>query len=359
MEKDKETQQNNPHRTKNLFLYLGKFILAGIVAVLILSILYAGYYLVPLRVDNPDKNTDYKWEPNSIWVRMEEGLSVGKYDANGFNNAEVVGNPDVLILGSSHMEAVNVPQHQNTGYYLSQMLNGKLSVYNMGISGHTFAKICQYLPQTMQVYEAAPKYIVLETSGTAISEKEALEILNQNVPKTSVSHNSLLNLLQKSPFFRVMYYQLDGGLIKKLSDTDSGQITSGGKADNTESISKEVDRTPYSEVFEYLQNIQDEYNTTIIIMYHPTEQLNSDGTVTYPQNETYKAFADEAKAHGLTFVDTTDAFIKMHEEDYKLPHGFINGKLGEGHLNGNGHYTVAQSLSEAIMNIEEAKDADH
>lgn len=356
---DEKTHIFDRQTAGRILSYLGKFILAGIVAVLILSIIFAGYYLVPLRVDNPDKNTDYKWEPNSIWVRMEEGLSVGKYDANGFNNAEVVDNPDVLILGSSHMEAVNVPQHQNTGYYLSQMLNGKLSVYNMGISGHTFAKICQYLPQTMQVYEAAPKYIVLETGGTVISEKESQDIINQTVLKTPVSHNTLLNLLQKSPFFRVMYYQLDGGLIKKLSDSGNVQTANGIKAEKSESNTKEVDKTPYNDVFGYLQMIQEEYNTNIIIMYHPAEKLNSDGTVTYPQDETYIVFSDEAQAHGLTFVDTTDAFITMHKEDYKLPHGFINGKLGEGHLNGNGHYAVAQSLSEAIMNIEEAKDADH
>lgn len=357
--KDKNKQINNPHLIKSLFLYFGKFILASIVAVLILSLLFSGYYLVPLRVENPDQNTDYKWESNAPWVRMEEGISVGQFDANGFNNAQVVSNPDVLILGSSHMEAVNVPQDQNTGYYLSQSLDGKLSVYNMGISGHTFAKICQYLPQTMQMYETVPKYTVIETSSTEISDNDAKAILNLTVPKTSVSHNSILNLLQRSPFFRVVYYQLDGGLIKKLSDARGSQTITYTKSDKTEDDPEKTDRTPYSEVFEYLQGIQKEYHTQIILLYHPTEQLNSDGTVTYPQDATFKIFADEAKAHDLTFVDTTEAFTKLYEDEYQLPHGFINGKLGEGHLNGYGHDAVAESLSEVILNFEEAKDADN
>lgn len=199
---------------------------------------------------------------------MEEGISAGKYDSNGFNNAKVVDDPDILLLGSSHMEAANVPQDQNTGYYLSQMFSGKMSIYNMGISGHTFAKICQYLPQTMQVYKNVPKYIVIETGGTVITEEDIQNIINQTVPKTSVSHNSFLNLLQRSPFFRVLYYQYDGGLKKKLSDAKGIQNTSANKPVKKAGEAAEIDQKPYDELFEYLQGLQEEYGTQILIMYH-------------------------------------------------------------------------------------------
>ena len=339
--------------------YIGKFIAAGVTAILILSFVFSVYYLVPLRVDNPEQNTDYKWESNTPWMRMEEGISVGKYDANGFNNATVVDNPDVLLLGSSHMEAANVPQNQNTGFYLTQMLDGKMSVYNMGISGHTFAKICQYLPQTMQVYEKASKYIVIETGGTAITEEDVQSIINRTVSKTSVSHNSFLNLLQRSPFFRVLYYQYDGGLKKKLSDAKGSQNTASKYYVGGTGEAAEIDRKPYDEVFEYLQGLQEEYSTQILILYHPSEQLNSDGSVTFPHDDSYDVFAESAEKHHIIFIDTTNGFNKMVADIFQLPHGFINGKIGEGHLNGSGHYVVANSIYSAIQELEEATDADH
>ena len=339
--------------------YLGKFAAAAITAVIILSIIFSAYYLVPVRVDNPEKNTDYKWEPNAVWMRMEEGISAGKIDANGFNNTEVTDDPDILILGSSHMEAANVPQDSNTASYLSEMLDGKLSVYNMSISGHTFPKICQYLPQTMKAFTKTPKYILIETSATDISENDAQSILNHDVPKTSVNHNKFLDLLQRLPFFRVVYYQMDGGLIKKLSDAGGTGNKAVDPSDKDEAETEKADETPYNEVFGYLQDIQDEYRTKIIIVYHPTEQLNADGTVTFPHDASYDPFKNNAEAHGIVFADATDAFEERYNKDYQLPHGFINGKIGAGHLNSAGHYAAAKTLYNAITDAEEAKDADN
>ena len=338
--------------------YLGKFIAASIVAVIILSLVFSVYYLVPLRVENPDHNTDYKWESGAPWIRMEEGISVGRYDANGFNNAKVVDNPDVLILGSSHMEAANVPQNENTGYYLSRMLEGKLSVYNMGISGHFLTKTCSYLPQTLEVFDD-PKYIIIETSGTGITQNDADSILNHTVPKTKVSDNQLLNMMQRMPFFRVMYYQLDGGLIKKMSDTGTAQTAVQQNRNDSVSEKAEIDKAPYDEVFEYLEALQNENNTRIVIFYHPTETFNADGTVSFQRDDTYDAFAESASEHHIAFVDVTAEFEAMYAEDYSVPHGFITGKLGEGHLNSNGHYAVAKCLYQTITKMEEADDANH
>lgn len=340
--------------------YLGKFIVAAIVAVLILSLIFSVYYLVPLRVENPDKNTDYKWESGAPWIRMEEGVSAGIYDANGFSNLEVVDNPDVLILGSSHMEAANVPQDQNTTSYLSQLMDGEMTVYNMGISGHTFAKVCQYIPQTLEVYDKAPKYIVIETSGTSITADEAQKILDHSIEKTSVSKNQVLNLFQRVPFFRTMYYQLDGGLIKKLSDAKGSQSQPSSKSEEDSAVPViPPDSVPYDKVFAYLQSLQEEYHTKLIIMYHPTEELHSDGTVTFPHDASYDVFAGSAKTHDLMFVDATAEFEKMYDEKHALPHGFITGKLGEGHLNSDGHYAVALSLYRAITEDTEVSHADN
>lgn len=71
---------------------------------------------------------------------MKEGFSWIKTDANGYNNASIPENVDILLMGSSHMEAVQVSQSENTAALLNTMLPG-MKTYNTGISGHIRLKI--------------------------------------------------------------------------------------------------------------------------------------------------------------------------------------------------------------------------
>ena len=89
---------------------------AAIVAVIILSLIISIYSTSPVRVENPQGNTDYVWKPDSLWMNMSEGISFGKMDGKGFNNLEAIENPDIVLLGSSHIESKNVNQHENTAY---------------------------------------------------------------------------------------------------------------------------------------------------------------------------------------------------------------------------------------------------
>ena len=49
--------------------------------------------------------------------------------------------------------AKNVMQDENAAYLLSQKFIDKYSVYNMGIAGHNFFKVCQYIPANLKLYE--------------------------------------------------------------------------------------------------------------------------------------------------------------------------------------------------------------
>jgi len=95
-----------------------QILLAGMVSIGILCALLCAYYIIPVHVENPNRNTDYIWPANSIWVRGTEGFSFGRYDANGYNNLSVIENPDIIVVGSSQVEADNVMQNQNATYLL-------------------------------------------------------------------------------------------------------------------------------------------------------------------------------------------------------------------------------------------------
>lgn len=341
---------------------LGKMIGAAIVAVIILSLIVSVYSLSPLRVQNPQGNTDYVWKSDSYWTNMSEGVSFGRMDANGFNNPEVIEDPDIILLGSSHIESKNVNQDENTAYYLSEDFDDRYSVYNMGISGHIFYKVCQYLPDTLSIYQDnEPKYVVIETDDINLTKEDVKAVLNHTVETTPVYDSGLVATLQKNPAFRQFYHQLDSGMMEILfpelakNETTQNNSVSDAKDDTASSIETNkpaVDTAPYGQFMSYLGDLEQQYNTDIIIFFHPCEQLNADGSLSFTNNENTVVFAEYAEKYGITYIDMTDSFEQMYDEDHHVPHGFITGEIASGHLNKYGHKAIADRLYDTISGME-------
>jgi hypothetical protein len=89
-----------------------QLLLAGAVSLAILSIFTLLYNFSGIHIENPSGATDYKWQSGQRKATMTEGFSWLKMDDSGFNNVafDDVGSeqPDILLMGSSHMEAVQV-----------------------------------------------------------------------------------------------------------------------------------------------------------------------------------------------------------------------------------------------------------
>lgn len=322
-----------------------KVILAGIMAVAILCGIFSFYLVMPVHIENPRQNTDYVWPANSRWLKMTEGISWGRFDANGYNNSEVIENPDILILGSSHMEAINVTQDKNTASVLREQLGGKYTVYNMGISGHHFTKVCKYLPVTLSLFEETPDVIVIETSSTAFSSHDVNALLEGTVGFTASHSTGIVALLQKLPFCRLLYYQIDAGLLDLLMPEKVSAAESGSGSQPSGEV--------YDRLFRYITAQTADYDTQLVIFYHPAETIQEDGAVLFPVDPATAVFARKCEEYGITFIDMTDRFYEMYNESHQLPHGFVTGELGDGHLNADGHRVIAEALAEAMAELEE------
>ena len=330
---------------------LFKTVLAGIVALAILCVLMLGYYFIPLRENNSKQNTDYVWAKNTPWVSLTEGASFGMTDANGFINKGVVDNPDILFLGSSHTESMNVLQSENMCALLNDKFDGKYRAYNMGISGHTIYKVVQYLNTTLNIYPKTPKYIIIETSDVALTDAAVQQALSGEVKKTKVVNTGLLYQMQKVPYFRMMYHQLDTGMLDMLMDKKKANHATPKM--ETKVVEKTViDEKPYDEMLGYLQKLEKEYDTQIIVMFHPFETINADGTISFAQAEYTEVFSKVAQKYDIGFVDMTEDFEKMYYEENHVPHGFSTGELAAGHINKYGHGAIAESLYRYIESLE-------
>lgn len=328
-----------------------KMVLAGILAVAILSIIFTPYTFTPIHKANNGGNTDYIWPANARWFKMTEGISTGKFDDNGFNNPEVIDNPDILILGSSHMEATDVPQDKNVAAVMNEIFDSQYRTYNMGISGHTFTKLVKYLPVSTELFEEDPKYIVLEISNPVVTQSAVDKLRNGTVPTDPSYDKGIVATLQKSPFFRLVYQQISGGLLKLFT---SPRTTSAPTAQTPEELSEEA----YDGMFSYIQEAMGDSTSQMIIVYQATEILQEDGSVAFDENkEAVAMFSQKCEEYGFTFLNMMEAFTEMYETEHKLPHGFITGAIGTGHLNADGHRVMAESLAEVIKQLDQEDES--
>ena len=63
-------------------------------------------------------------------------------------------------------------------------------------------------------------------------------------------------------------------------------------------------------------------------------------------------FSQYAEKHDIGFVDMTNDFKTMYDEEHHVPHGFATGETGVGHLNRYGHAAISESLYQYIRSME-------
>lgn len=329
-----------------------KTVLAGIIAVAILSGIMCFYDLMPVHHDNPKKNTDYVWEANAPWVKLTEGVSFGRFDADGYNNPNVIEDPDILVLGSSHMEGTNVFFDQTVCGRLSKELDNRYSVYNLGISGLNLFTVCQYLPNNLKMHKKIPKIAIIETSTVSVTETNVNRMLNSELDHAASQAIGIIGILQKVPFIRNLYHQKEWGLLDLFMNKKNKAIQA-DDSEKTEQIADEkIDDAAYDKLFQYLSEQEKEYGTQIIIFYHPTEILDDELGVVFKSGAKLKAFAEYAQKYDIDFIDMTEPFMEMYQKEHLVPHGFVTGKVGTGHLNANGHRVIAEELVKTINTLE-------
>lgn len=332
---------------------IGTVVLAGTFAIVILSGFMCLYDLLPIHMDNPNGNTDYIWEPNSIWVKLTEGISWGRIDSNGYNNPVAIDNPDIIILGSSHMEAMNIFNYQAVGSLLAKKLDNRYSVYNLGISGQNLFTVCQYLPTNLEMYAESPRFAVIETYTVSVNEEKVKKVMSAKVKRQESYTSGIMGVIQRIPFFRCVYHQVTEGLLDLFMHGGNKTVTADADIEIKESNTDElVDEKAYNTLFQYLEDLEKKYGTQIIIFYHPTEILDEDNGIKFTSSIALNTFNKYAKEHDIDFIDMTVPFEDMYRQNQLVAHGFVTGRIGEGHLNANGHNAIANEVYRVIERIE-------
>ena len=336
-------------KIRDKLFWIVKAGIAGCFSLFLLSLVTLACNYSGVHTANFSGATDYMGEPYSLRTRMTEGFAWMRLDANGFNNSATIcdESPDILLIGSSNMEAMGVAADENTGYLLNKLLPD-LYTYNIGMGGHLIYHCVNNMKNAVSVYQPK-KFVILETNSVELSVDDMKKVISVDWLHIPSYDSGFLYVIQKKiPSVKWLYKQLEDW--KNKGD---------GAADVTEASRGEKECGP-SEYAHTLDSFMkkatvsaERQGVRMIIFYHPIMNLNGDGKLFDNTNEAaLETFRNACEKNNIFFVNMLEDFQLLYEQEHRLPYGFINTAVGKGHLNKYGHRIIAERLAKVIQSLE-------
>jgi len=322
---------------------LPRLLAAGLVAVLLLSGFALIYDNSGIKETNPTGATATCWKGRQYVANMTEGFSWFVTDENGFNNASVPDEIDVLFTGDSHIEGAQLAQGDTAAAVLDRLLDGQ-NVYSIGITGNFLNFAVQNAENALETFHPK-KAIILDVFGGTLYQDEAdMRAIaaheKERVP--AMFESGPMYYIKQIPCVKPLLYGLRDWIAPPHYQT---------------SPRPEVLTPEYLDALDaflgVLGDAAKREGVTPIIVYHPEETIEPDGTIAYRKDaEYYGQFAAACEKNGIVLLDLTEDFRAFTAKEHVLMHGFSNTSAGDGHLNKYGHLVMAQALARTLKELE-------
>ena len=323
---------------------LGREVIAAALAFGALTLFCCLYSNIPVHYPDVDGATDYRWTADTFYSQGTEGFSYGKTNNEGYHNMfdyEQGNRVDVLVMGSSHMEAGNVAMEESAASRLNSLLKDK-TVYNIGTSGHTFLICADNLEKAVAKYQPT-QYVVVEMNSVDFSDDELAQAVDGLTPEIASYTGGIIGLLQRNQFLRLMYHQAQSYMAK------------GTEAESpSDTVSADMDHEKLlGDLLQKMKSEAEKCGAWVIIVYHPGVTVNSDGTMSVTGDlAAVRQLERLCEGSGVYFLDMSGRFMQEYEGDYTLPYGFANTSVGSGHLNKYGHAMIADELYKLMSEVK-------
>ena len=345
---------------KKTVKFLYKCIIAGVVSTVLLSLLSLIYYNPPIATQQADLITNFKYKENSKWSFMLEGFGYGMTDELGYNNAyyKDCSQPDIIFMGSSHLEALQVPQDANCVYLLNEKFDKDTLSYNdfkclnLGVSGHALEVSLSNFEYVIDKYKDA-KYIVIETSNVEFSPTMLDEIAEGKFHDPEEKKGFIHKTAQKIPYIRLLYKKInEATLSNNVADENAGNGIL--QLNDDSDIGIYIDKMKV--ILNKIAKLSSENNIKPVVLIHQRFWEDSDGNIITANKEAYiNAFKKCCENNGIKVIDVTKPMIDCYKTNFNFSYGFSNTAPGEGHLNKTGHRIIAEEVYQSINEMEENK----
>ena len=322
--------------------------IAGVIALAISSMFVLIYNYSGTHIANPSGATDYKWMPGQYKAGWSEGINYMHMDENGFNNlSSDIADIDILLMGGSHMEAVQFGTEYNAGSLLNDYIPN-LKTYNIGMSGHQILNCLSNVEAAIDEYNPSG-YVVIQIGDVNVTTEDLQATLDGTLPDIPSYDSGIMYRLQRIPALKVIYKQLTDKLSIDRSSgySDSEEIQASEISAKQDQMDEKI--VIFSQLFDQKNKICDENGVKLLIVYTPKVEVDTDGSLYRADDEAWiSALKKSASNAGVTMIDCFDAMKEEYDTSYSLPFGFNNATMGSGHLNKTGHKIVAQEIARII-----------
>lgn len=342
---------------KNIVVFLSKCVIAGIISIVLLSLFTLIYHNPPIAIQQPDFTTNFKFEANSSWSYMLEGFGYGKTDELGYNNAYYTdcSNPDIIFFGSSHLEAMQIPQDANCVYLLNEKFDKDDLTYNdfkclnLGASGHAFEVSLSNYEYVLKKYKDL-KYMVIETYNVEFSPTMLDEIAEGKFHAPDEQKGLAHRIAQRVPYIRLLYKKINEAAAAKAVPVDNA----GSQVSDDDNIDIYTDKM--NAILNKMAKRFEENDVKPIILLHQHFWEDSNRNIVTENKEEYiNAFKMCCENNGIKVIDMVQPMVDCYKNTFELSYGFSNTAPGEGHLNKTGHRIIAEEVYKNINEMEKNK----
>lgn len=154
----------------------------------------------------------YSYDGQQYISNMNEGISFLVTDKNGFNNKVTFDRVDSLVLGSSHVLAVEVMQDENMTSLLNEFaICG--NAYSIAAAGQKFSDMVGYLKNAVAYFKPT-RYVIIEalSLSTDINTMQSV-IDNPYLQSQESPYNRLIRIIKEIPCFKPIFYGLQNWII--------------------------------------------------------------------------------------------------------------------------------------------------
>ncbi len=309
-----------------------------------------------------DPAIGYVNAPHSELFQAREGVQTLRLNNLGLNGPDLgppaPGRQRVLFLGDSITFAAQVPQDRNFVSLVGQRLPGVETV-NGGrdaLGPQNWSALLDRLEPSVR-----PDLIVLMISrGDAFDLRDAHIIIERDANGRPVGVSrprSTRDALQEALGPLIRHSALATFLVRranaewtalKTGDSWTGLAIRGGEpaGGGRNSGAETIDRAAIErQIVDILEIVKRERRVVMIAM--PAWQYRADRKVELEPRSKIEAqlFANVARRADIPFLDVGPALAAAYRHDGRPLTGFANSRLGEGHLNEEGHRVVAAAIA--------------
>lgn len=283
------------------------------------------------------------WHPGKLIVHGTEGYGRIMVDENGFlNPSGQLADEYILMLGTSHTQGKEVNSEKRYSVLVNNRIasDNRLYTYNIAADGHFLPSQIKHFKAVTEVFKGADM-ITIEIGSTdyAVADLEKAVEQVEYAPEDSANYFSDMNYAERTRTFIKESFPLISRIRKQM------QTAKDIKEVNEVNTLSDIDMDQYSTVInKALKLMKSEYDKPLVFIYHPRINIEKNGTLSLVYSETWNTFKDACEKNGIDIIDCGADFIEVYNSSNKVPYGFSNTTLGDGHINEVGHQIIANEI---------------